>query len=194
MTEANFQTIDKLDEFARKHGHPLLELAVGWLATQPEISSVISGATSPEQVTENAKAVTLAADAGRDGGGQQDNEEIASMMRDRGATARCSAVGRGQGICGTGRRRESFPYPPRAASLEERLLRSLSSENGQVDAAAPRPPDHSATGRRRRSAAPATGLSERPTPRSGTPPLRRTIWPDVGPAKCVPITLIGLSQ
>jgi aryl-alcohol dehydrogenase-like predicted oxidoreductase len=58
MTEANFQTIDKLDEFARKHGHPLLELAVGWLATQPEISSVISGATSPEQVTDNAKAVT----------------------------------------------------------------------------------------------------------------------------------------
>lgn len=58
MTEANFQTIDKLDDFARKHDHPLLELAVGWLATQPEISSVISGATSPEQVTENAKAVT----------------------------------------------------------------------------------------------------------------------------------------
>jgi aryl-alcohol dehydrogenase-like predicted oxidoreductase len=58
MTEANFQTIDKLDEFARRHDHRLLQLAVGWLATQPEISSVISGATSPEQVTENAKAVT----------------------------------------------------------------------------------------------------------------------------------------
>jgi len=30
---------------------------VGWLATQPEISSVISGATNPEQVKENAKAI-----------------------------------------------------------------------------------------------------------------------------------------
>jgi aryl-alcohol dehydrogenase-like predicted oxidoreductase len=57
MTEANFQTLQQLDEFAGKHGHSLTELAVGWLATQPEISSVISGATSPEQVKENAKAI-----------------------------------------------------------------------------------------------------------------------------------------
>jgi aryl-alcohol dehydrogenase-like predicted oxidoreductase len=57
MTEANFKTIEQLDEFARKRDHSLTELAVGWLATQPEISSVISGATSPEQVKENAKAI-----------------------------------------------------------------------------------------------------------------------------------------
>jgi aryl-alcohol dehydrogenase-like predicted oxidoreductase len=57
MTDANFKTIEQLDEFARKRDHSLTELAVGWLATQPEISSVISGATSPEQVKENAKAI-----------------------------------------------------------------------------------------------------------------------------------------
>jgi aryl-alcohol dehydrogenase-like predicted oxidoreductase len=57
MTEANFAILDRLDEFARKHGHSLLELAIGWLATQPEISSVISGATSPEQVKQNVKAI-----------------------------------------------------------------------------------------------------------------------------------------
>jgi aryl-alcohol dehydrogenase-like predicted oxidoreductase len=57
MTEANFKKIESLDEFARGHGHTLTELAVGWLATQPEISSVISGATTPEQVKENAKAI-----------------------------------------------------------------------------------------------------------------------------------------
>ena len=57
MTEANFKTLEQLDEFAGKRGHSLTELAVGWLATQPEISSVISGATSPEQVKENAKAI-----------------------------------------------------------------------------------------------------------------------------------------
>jgi len=57
LTEANFALLEHLDEFAGKRGHSLVELAVGWLATQPEISSVISGATSPEQVKENAKAI-----------------------------------------------------------------------------------------------------------------------------------------
>ena len=57
MTEANFAILDRLDEFARKHSHSLLELAIGWLATQPEISSVISGATSPDQVKQNVKAI-----------------------------------------------------------------------------------------------------------------------------------------
>jgi aryl-alcohol dehydrogenase-like predicted oxidoreductase len=57
LTEANFQMLEHLDEFAGKRGHTLLELAVGWLATQPEISSVISGATKPDQVTQNAKAI-----------------------------------------------------------------------------------------------------------------------------------------
>ena len=57
LTDANFAMLEQLDEFAGKNGHTLLELAVGWLATQPEISSVISGATSPDQVRENARAI-----------------------------------------------------------------------------------------------------------------------------------------
>lgn len=57
LTDANFAMLARLDEFSSGHGHSLLELAVGWLATQPEISSVISGATSPEQVKQNAKAI-----------------------------------------------------------------------------------------------------------------------------------------
>ncbi|HEX3408953.1 MAG TPA: aldo/keto reductase [Candidatus Binataceae bacterium] len=57
LTDANFATLQRLDEFAGKSGHSLLELAVGWLATQPEITSVISGATSPEQVKQNAAAI-----------------------------------------------------------------------------------------------------------------------------------------
>ena len=56
LTEENFATLERLDKFARDHNHSLLELAVGWLASQPQVSSVISGATSPEQVTENIKA------------------------------------------------------------------------------------------------------------------------------------------
>jgi aryl-alcohol dehydrogenase-like predicted oxidoreductase len=34
----------------------MLELAIGWLASQPQVSSVIAGATSPDQVTQNVKA------------------------------------------------------------------------------------------------------------------------------------------
>jgi aryl-alcohol dehydrogenase-like predicted oxidoreductase len=57
MTEVNFAVLEKLEEFARAREHTILELAVGWLASQPAVSSVISGATTPEQVTANVKAV-----------------------------------------------------------------------------------------------------------------------------------------
>ena len=56
MTEQNFATLERLEEFARGRGHRLVELATSWLACQPVVSSVISGATRPEQVTENVKA------------------------------------------------------------------------------------------------------------------------------------------
>jgi aryl-alcohol dehydrogenase-like predicted oxidoreductase len=56
LTDANFAMLDRLERFAGDRGHSLLEVAVGWLVAQPEISSVISGATRPEQVSENIKA------------------------------------------------------------------------------------------------------------------------------------------
>jgi aryl-alcohol dehydrogenase-like predicted oxidoreductase len=55
LTDSNFATLDKLQEFARSHGHSVLELAIGWLASMPQVSSVIAGATKPEQVTANVK-------------------------------------------------------------------------------------------------------------------------------------------
>jgi len=56
MTEQNFATLEKLEEFSRQRGHTIVELAMSWLACQPVVSSVISGATQSEQVTENVKA------------------------------------------------------------------------------------------------------------------------------------------
>jgi aryl-alcohol dehydrogenase-like predicted oxidoreductase len=56
MTEQNFALLGRLEEFARGRGHTLVELAMSWLACQPVVSSVISGATRPEQVIENVKA------------------------------------------------------------------------------------------------------------------------------------------
>lgn len=57
MTDFNWTMVEKLDAFATKHGHNLLELAFSWLANRAPVSSVIAGATKPEQVDQNAKAV-----------------------------------------------------------------------------------------------------------------------------------------
>ena len=56
LSEKNFDALVKLEAFAKEHGHSILELAIGWLASQPVIGSVICGATRPEQVASNARA------------------------------------------------------------------------------------------------------------------------------------------
>lgn len=55
-TDENFDRIDELAAIAAERGHSLLELAVAWLAAQDGVTSVIAGATSPEQVHANAAA------------------------------------------------------------------------------------------------------------------------------------------
>ncbi|MFN8513059.1 MAG: aldo/keto reductase [Chloroflexia bacterium] len=61
-------SIDRLAEGLPQRGHSSGELAVAWLASQPEVSTVIAGVTSVEQVEENARG-RLGADAGRGGRG-----------------------------------------------------------------------------------------------------------------------------
>lgn len=56
MSDENFDVVEKLTGFAEERGHTILELAMSWLACKPCISSVIAGATSPEQVVTNAEA------------------------------------------------------------------------------------------------------------------------------------------
>ncbi|HET8943143.1 MAG TPA: aldo/keto reductase, partial [Dehalococcoidia bacterium] len=56
LSEHNFAVLSRLEDFAKSRGHSMLELAVGWLASQPHVSSVIAGATTPEQVEQNAAA------------------------------------------------------------------------------------------------------------------------------------------
>ena len=58
LSDENFAGLVKLETFAREHGRSILELAFGWLASQPIISSVISGATKPEQVESNVRSCT----------------------------------------------------------------------------------------------------------------------------------------
>jgi aryl-alcohol dehydrogenase-like predicted oxidoreductase len=56
LTEENFDRLERLERWARERGRSLLELAIGWLASQSHVASVISGATGPEQVTANVQA------------------------------------------------------------------------------------------------------------------------------------------
>ncbi|MEJ2131987.1 MAG: aldo/keto reductase, partial [Gammaproteobacteria bacterium] len=56
LSDQNFDIIEKLSDFAETRGHGLLDLAIGWLVSKPVISSVIAGATKPEQVEANIKA------------------------------------------------------------------------------------------------------------------------------------------
>ena len=60
MTEANWRKVEGLEDFAKRHGRSLLELAFSWLAAKPYVSSVIAGATKPEQLEQNVKAVEWA--------------------------------------------------------------------------------------------------------------------------------------
>jgi aryl-alcohol dehydrogenase-like predicted oxidoreductase len=57
MTDANWDIVGKLGSFCAERGHGLLELAFSWLAARPQLSSVIAGATKPEQIEANVKAV-----------------------------------------------------------------------------------------------------------------------------------------
>ncbi len=57
LNDANLAVVDRLIAFAEERGHTLLDLAFSWLAARPIVSSVIAGATRPEQVDGNIRAV-----------------------------------------------------------------------------------------------------------------------------------------
>jgi aryl-alcohol dehydrogenase-like predicted oxidoreductase len=56
LTDDAFDKVEALESYAQSHGVSLLEVAIGGLAAQPAIASVIAGATKPEQVRANAAA------------------------------------------------------------------------------------------------------------------------------------------
>jgi aryl-alcohol dehydrogenase-like predicted oxidoreductase len=54
MSDKNFDKVEKLEAWAAERDHTILELAFAWLLGHEVVSSVIAGATSPEQVKTNA--------------------------------------------------------------------------------------------------------------------------------------------
>jgi aryl-alcohol dehydrogenase-like predicted oxidoreductase len=56
FTDETFDRIEGFEEFAQVRGVTLLDVAIGGLAAQPAVASVIAGATRPEQVYANVRA------------------------------------------------------------------------------------------------------------------------------------------
>ena len=64
LTDANFDRLEAWEKIASDAGITMTQLAIGWLTAQPVTSTVIVGATNPDQVRENALIgeITLSAD------------------------------------------------------------------------------------------------------------------------------------
>jgi aryl-alcohol dehydrogenase-like predicted oxidoreductase len=58
ITDDKLDRVEALIAWARQRDVSVLDVAVGGLAAQPGCSSVIAGATSPEQVKANAEAAS----------------------------------------------------------------------------------------------------------------------------------------
>ncbi len=75
LTDRNWAIAEKLGDFVEARGHTMLELAFSWLLAQSPVSSVIAGATRPEQLEQNVKA----------GGWKLSAEELTEVDRLSGA-------------------------------------------------------------------------------------------------------------
>src|SRR5205814_9220546 len=57
ITPLNEDIVEKLQAFAQGRGHTMLELAFSWLASRPQVSSVVAGATRVDHIEQNVKAI-----------------------------------------------------------------------------------------------------------------------------------------
>lgn len=51
--------VEALTVFTQQRGYKLLDIAMNWIASRPLVASVIAGATKPEQVEANVKAMAF---------------------------------------------------------------------------------------------------------------------------------------
>src|SRR5688572_22520487 len=56
LANADYDLLEDLTSFAQERGHSILELAIGWLASNPAVGCVMTGATKVEQIEANALA------------------------------------------------------------------------------------------------------------------------------------------
>ena len=60
LTPQRLKQIQKLNDLARQRGQSLAEMALAWLLRDPAVTSVLIGASKPEQILDNLKAVQSA--------------------------------------------------------------------------------------------------------------------------------------
>ena len=58
LDDAPWDTIERYQQFCDDRGVSMLSATFGWLLAQPGLTSVIAGATKPEQISQNADAAT----------------------------------------------------------------------------------------------------------------------------------------
>jgi aryl-alcohol dehydrogenase-like predicted oxidoreductase len=56
IDDDRLEVVERLEAYASSTGHSLLDLALGWLVSNPTVTSVIAGATKPAQVDGNVAA------------------------------------------------------------------------------------------------------------------------------------------
>jgi aryl-alcohol dehydrogenase-like predicted oxidoreductase len=61
--DADWDQLEKFSAFAAERNLSEIQVAFSWLAAQPSVSSVIAGATRPEQIRKNAAAVSWTPEA-----------------------------------------------------------------------------------------------------------------------------------
>lgn len=57
LTEELLERVRKLDDLARERGQSLAEMALSWDLRRPEVTSVLIGASKPEQIIQNCRIV-----------------------------------------------------------------------------------------------------------------------------------------
>jgi aryl-alcohol dehydrogenase-like predicted oxidoreductase len=63
LNEENFRIVESLRAFCAERGRSLFELAFGWLLSKPVVGCAIAGASTPEQIRQNAAAIEWQLDA-----------------------------------------------------------------------------------------------------------------------------------
>jgi len=58
LTDENLDKVERLGDYARSHGHAVLDLAISWLLAHPVVACVIAGASSAQQVRANVSAAS----------------------------------------------------------------------------------------------------------------------------------------
>jgi aryl-alcohol dehydrogenase-like predicted oxidoreductase len=59
FTERNWKIIDALESVAKEVGHPMAQVALNWVATQPGITSTLIGATRLQQLEDNLASLSF---------------------------------------------------------------------------------------------------------------------------------------